>query len=55
MDFQRCKDFFEKEFIIHALKVNRGKINQTALNANIPKKTLLRKIEKFGIVAKDYH
>ncbi|MDH4467756.1 MAG: sigma-54 dependent transcriptional regulator [Bacteriovoracaceae bacterium] len=55
MDFQRSKDYFEREFIINALKVNRGKINQTALNANIPKKTLLRKIEKYGIVAKDYH
>lgn len=55
MDFQNAKDLFEKEFIIQALKLNKGKINQTALKANIPKKTLLRKIEKYGIVAKDYH
>ena len=54
MDFQIAKDLFEKEFIVQALKINKGKINQTALNANIPKKTLLRKIEKYGIVAKDY-
>ncbi|MFN8371098.1 MAG: sigma-54 dependent transcriptional regulator [Bacteriovoracaceae bacterium] len=54
LDFQYSKDMFEKEFIIQALKSNRGKINQTALKANIPKKTLLRKIEKYGIVAKDF-
>lgn len=54
MDFQLAKDLFEKEFIIWALRQNRGKINQTALKANIPKKTLLRKIEKYEINAKDY-
>jgi len=54
MDFQLAKDLFEKEFIVWALKQNRGKINQTALKANIPKKTLLRKIEKYEINAKDY-
>lgn len=54
MDFQLAKDLFEKEFIIWALKQNRGKINQTALKANIPKKTLLRKIEKYELRAKDY-
>jgi DNA-binding NtrC family response regulator len=55
MDFQHAKDKFEEEFIKQALKVNKGKINQTALNANIPKKTLLRKLEKYNIVAKDYY
>lgn len=54
MDFQLAKDLFEKEFIIWALRQNKGKINQTALKANIPKKTLLRKIEKYEIVAKSY-
>jgi two-component system response regulator HydG len=54
MDFQLAKDLFEKEFIVWALKQNKGKINQTALKANIPKKTLLRKIEKYVINAKDY-
>ncbi len=49
MDFQKQKDEFEKRFIIEALKMNKGKINQTALKSNIPKKTLLRKIEKYGI------
>lgn len=51
MDFQKQKDEFEKLFIIEALKANKGKINQTALRSNIPKKTLLRKIEKYGIDA----
>jgi two-component system response regulator HydG len=55
MDFQIAKDYFEKEFIIQALKLNKGKINQTALKANIPKKTLLRKIEKYEINPKDYY
>lgn len=54
LDFNRQKELFEKEFIIKALKTFKGRINQTALHANIPKKTLLRKIEKYGIYAKDY-
>lgn len=54
LDFNAQKEEFEKQFIIKALKTFKGKINQTALHANIPKKTLLRKIEKYGIVAKDY-
>ncbi len=55
MDFQVAKDTFEKMFIIEALKLNNGKINQTALKSNIPKKTLLRKIDKYEIKPKDYH
>ncbi|MGB0453658.1 MAG: sigma-54-dependent transcriptional regulator [Bacteriovoracaceae bacterium] len=55
LDFQLAKDLFEKEFIIQALKLNKGKINQTALKANIPKKTLLRKIEKYEINPKSYY
>ena len=55
LDFNRHKEMFEKEFIVKALKMFRGRINQTALHANIPKKTLLRKIEKYGINPKDYY
>lgn len=55
LDFAVAKDLFEREFIIQALKINKGRINQTALNANIPKKTLLRKIEKYEINPKDYY
>ncbi|MEY4615682.1 MAG: hypothetical protein RJB66_642 [Pseudomonadota bacterium] len=55
LDFNMQKEAFEKEFIIRALKAFNGRINQTALHANIPKKTLLRKIEKYGINAKDYN
>ena len=55
LDFRVAKELFEKEFIIHALKMNKGKINQTALRANIPKKTLLRKIEKYELDPKNYY
>ena len=53
-DFNLQKEAFEKEFILKALKAFKGRINQTALHANIPKKTLLRKIDKYGIRAKDF-
>lgn len=54
LDYQASKEEFEKQFLIGALKHFRGRINQTALHANIPKKTLLRKLEKYGINAKEY-
>ncbi len=54
LDFNKHKEAFEREFIVKALKQFKGRINQTALHANIPKKTLLRKIEKYGINARDY-
>jgi two-component system response regulator HydG len=54
-DFQASKEEFEKQFLIGALRAFKGKINQTAMHANIPKKTLLRKLEKYGITAKDYN
>jgi two-component system response regulator HydG len=54
LDFQANKEEFEKLFLMSALKTFNGRINQTALHANIPKKTLLRKLEKYGIIAKDY-
>jgi DNA-binding NtrC family response regulator len=54
LDFQANKEEFERQFLIKALKAFRGRINQTALHANIPKKTLLRKLEKYGINARDY-
>ena len=45
---------FEKEFIVHALKLNRGKL-ANSFEANIPKKTLLRKIEKYEITPKEFY
>jgi len=54
LDFNRQKELFEKDFIIMALQRFKGRINQTALHANIPKKTLLRKIEKYGINPREY-
>ncbi|MGE0526430.1 MAG: sigma-54-dependent transcriptional regulator [Bdellovibrionales bacterium] len=49
LDFDRFKEETEKEFIVQALKANRGRINQTVAHANIPKNTLLRKIKKYHI------
>lgn len=40
---------FEKNFIEHALFLNDWKINQTSREAKIPKKTLLRKMAKYGL------
>jgi transcriptional regulator with PAS, ATPase and Fis domain len=54
LDFELFKEGAEKEFIISALKANKGKINQTVALANIPKNTLLRKIRKYGISTDDY-
>tara|TARA_B100001248_G_scaffold262562_1_gene259424 strand:+ start:64 stop:1521 length:1458 start_codon:yes stop_codon:yes gene_type:complete len=54
LDFSKHKEMFEREFITKALKTFNGRINQTALHANIPKKTLLRKIEKYGINPRNY-
>jgi transcriptional regulator of acetoin/glycerol metabolism len=54
LDFDVFKEQAEKEFIISALKANKGKINQTVAQANIPKNTLLRKIKKYNIQVKDY-
>lgn len=48
-DFEVFKEQAEKEFIVSALKANKGKINQTVAQANIPKNTLLRKIKKYEI------
>jgi len=49
LDFDRFKEETEKEFIVQALKANKGRINQTVAQANIPKNTLLRKIKKYSI------
>lgn len=54
LDFEANKEEFERQFLINALKAFKGRINQTAIHANIPKKTLLRKLEKYGINARDY-
>lgn len=54
LDFELFKEQAEKDFIISALKANKGKINQTVAQANIPKNTLLRKIRKYNINVKDF-
>jgi DNA-binding NtrC family response regulator len=55
LDFQANKEEFERQFLVSALRAFKGRINQTALHANIPKKTLLRKLQKYGISAKEYN
>jgi transcriptional regulator with PAS, ATPase and Fis domain len=54
LDFEIFKEQAEKEFIMSALKANKGKINQTVAQANIPKNTLLRKIRKYSINVKEF-
>lgn len=54
LDFEIFKEQAEKEFITSALRANKGKINQTVAQANIPKNTLLRKIRKYSINVKDF-
>lgn len=55
LNFEVYKEKAEKDFIISALKANKGKINQTVAQANIPKNTLLRKIRKYGINVKEFN
>ncbi len=54
MDFDLFKEGMEKDFIVSALRANRGRINQTVAHANIPKNTLLRKIRKYQINVKEF-
>jgi transcriptional regulator with PAS, ATPase and Fis domain len=54
LDFHHQKEEFEKQFIINALRMFNGRINQTVAHAGIPKNTLLRKMRKYGINPKDY-
>jgi DNA-binding NtrC family response regulator len=54
LNYDLFKEQSEKEFIINALKANKGRINQTVAMANIPKNTLLRKIKKYSIDVDDF-
>lgn len=54
LDYEAFKEQAEKEFIISALRANKGRINKTVAEANIPKNTLLRKIKRYGIIVDDY-
>ena len=51
--FQTELNRFERDFILDALRRNQGRINQTAALAGIPKNTLLRKIQKYGILPQE--
>ena len=54
LDFEAFKEQAEKEFIISALRANKGRINKTVAEANIPKNTLLRKIKRYEINVEEY-
>ena len=54
LNYPAMRDRFEREFIIKALKAYKGRINQTAEATQMTKVTLLRKLEKYGIDAKDF-
>jgi DNA-binding NtrC family response regulator len=54
LDYEAFKEQAEREFIVSALKANKGKINKTVAEANIPKNTLLRKIRKYGINVREF-
>lgn len=52
-NYHSFKESMEKEFILRALKSSGGKINKTSRDSGIPKKTLLRKMQKYGIDRKE--
>ncbi|HLG20023.1 MAG TPA: sigma-54 dependent transcriptional regulator [Bdellovibrionota bacterium] len=54
LDFPSFKERYERDFIVRALRRFNGKINQTSAHTNIPKKTLLRKIEKYKINTEEF-
>jgi DNA-binding NtrC family response regulator len=54
LDYEAFKEQTEKDFIINALRANKGRINKTVAEANIPKNTLLRKIKKYGINVREF-
>lgn len=53
-DFNYNKAEFEKNFLIKALKINTGKINQTSDFIGLNKVTLISKLKKYGIDKNDY-
>lgn len=54
LNYESFKEQAEKEFIISALRANKGRINKTVAEANIPKNTLLRKIKRYEINVDEY-
>lgn len=54
LNYEQFKEQSERDFIVSALKANKGRINQTVAQANIPKNTLLRKIRKYGINVREF-
>lgn len=54
LDYDEFKEQAEREFIVSALRANKGRINKTVATANIPKNTLLRKIKRYGINVEEF-
>lgn len=54
LNYPELKEQFERDFLIRALKAFAGRINKTALHTKMTKMTLLRKLGKYGINARDY-
>ncbi len=54
LDFNAQKEAFEKEFIIKALKTFRWTHQPDCFTREYSEENSLRKIEKYGINAKDY-
>lgn len=49
LDYQTAKNQFERNYLIQALKVYKGRINMTARSTGISKVTLIEKIKKYQI------
>ena len=53
-NFDDARDIFEKAFILESLKRRNGNITLTAKETGLPRRTLYRRLEKFGIDPKEY-
>ena len=52
-NFEDARDVFEKHFIIQALKRRGGNITLTSKETGLPRRTLYRRLEKYGIDPKE--
>lgn len=49
MPYRKSKEVFEKEYIIHALRVHQGNILKASRKTKIPRQNFYLKIKKYGI------
>jgi transcriptional regulator with GAF, ATPase, and Fis domain len=52
-NFDDAREVFEKHFIIQSLKRHRGNITVTSKETGLPRRTLYRRLEKYGIEPKE--